>query len=60
MYSIYKGDELIAVGNVIELAEQLNISPTTIYFYASSVQKRRTAGKEKNRRIAIKVDDEDE
>lgn len=53
-YAVYKGDELLGIGNVDQLAKMLNKSPKTIYFWSSpSQRKRNKPGKEL---VAINID----
>lgn len=40
-YAAYRGDELIAVGKANELAIELGVKVSTIYFYASGKHKER-------------------
>lgn len=40
-YAIYKGDNLITMGNVQECAKRLNVTPSTIYWYSQPSAKKR-------------------
>ena len=56
-YAIYKGEEIIDIGTVKELASKHNVSINTIYFLSSPANHRRNKG---NKKIAIVVNDEEE
>jgi len=43
-YALYKGDELLGVGNVHELAKLIGVSEKTIYWYSSPAARRRNTG----------------
>lgn len=49
-YALYKGDILLAIGTVEELAQQFSVKQKTIFFYQTPSQKRRTS-EEKGRRL---------
>lgn len=53
-YALYKGDELLGVGTIDELAEELGIKPKTVRHYGYPGYKRRTS--EKARRL-VKLDE---
>ncbi|EOV1464693.1 hypothetical protein ACOL8B_001096 [Listeria monocytogenes] len=40
-YAMYKGDELLLIGTLTELAEFKNVTRDTILFYMSSAYKKR-------------------
>jgi undecaprenyl pyrophosphate synthase len=46
-YAVYKGEELLCVGDVVECAETLGVKITTIYNYAAE-NRRKRAAKSKN------------
>lgn len=54
-YALYKGDELLGIGTIKELSEELGVLPETIYFYKSSTYAKRGPGK--NRRVLVAVED---
>lgn len=60
-YALYKGDELIGIGTLEELASQHGVKRNTMYFYSMpAYQRRYTSKKLSNRRlIAIKLDQEE-
>ena len=53
-YALYKGDELLAIGTLDELAEFRGVTRNTIYFYSMPTNMKRDHGK---RVVAIKLDD---
>ena len=53
-YALYKGDELLAMGTVREIAKQLGIREKTIRFYGSPSQEKRSSNKA---RRLIKIED---
>jgi hypothetical protein len=54
-YAVYKGDELLGIGTVRELAEKFNVKKETVWFWGTSANKRRV-GKGKGK-IAIRLED---
>ncbi|WP_035423609.1 hypothetical protein [Bacillus sp. UNC438CL73TsuS30] len=46
-YAIYKGEDLLCIGDVVECAETLGVKVSTIYTYAAK-DRRRRAEKSKN------------
>ena len=55
-YALYKGDELLAIGTLDELAEFRGVSRNTIYWYSMPINKKRDHG---NKMVAIKLGDDD-
>lgn len=55
-YALYKGDEIIAIGTLKELAKLLNVAPRTIYFYSTPTYRKRNKGG--NSYIVIRIDEE--
>lgn len=53
-YALYKGDNLIAMGNKIQLAAALGVNVSTIEFYTTPTYKRRVK-KCKNRRVLVEL-----
>lgn len=43
IYALYKGDEFVTDGTAKEIANKMNVSISTIKFYASPTYKRRGA-----------------
>lgn len=64
VYAMYKGEECIAIGNVYELAEVLNVKVDTIRWYSTPTYKRRLEKKNKkrieNRRVLVELEEEEE
>ena len=55
VYAMYKGDECLAVGTLIQLARDLNIKYNTLKFYLTPTYKKRSS-KGKNRRELVRVE----
>ena len=55
IYAMYKGDECLAIGTLIQLSKALNIKIGTLYFYMSPTYKKRVK-KGKNRRELVRVE----
>lgn len=53
-YALYKGEELLCMGNAKEIAEQMNVKLSTIYTYLSD-KYRSKYGDSKNRRNVVKI-----
>lgn len=54
-YALYKGDELLAIGTLDELAEFRGVTRNTIYYYSMPANKRQDRG---GKCIAVKLEDE--
>lgn len=52
-YALYKGDTLLAIGNVFEIAEKMNISVNTVHFYGMPVYKKRVKNSDKRRELIV-------
>ncbi|MGE7545033.1 hypothetical protein [Sporosarcina newyorkensis] len=61
VFALYKGDELLSVGTIEEIAEELNVLPETVLFYGTNVYKRRleTRKNPKNCRELVELEDDD-
>lgn len=60
-YAIYKGEEIIFVGNVREIAEKFNVRKETVRFWNSPANKRRLASRKGGNSqgiLAIRIEDE--
>jgi hypothetical protein len=60
-YAVYKGEEIIFIGNVREIAEEFNVKKETVRFCNSPVNKRRLAnrkGGNSQGKLAIRIEDE--
>ena len=53
-YALYKGDELLSIGTIKELAEEFRVGERTIHFYMTPTYKKRT-NESKARRL-VKLD----
>ncbi|HFI0306354.1 TPA: hypothetical protein ACGOVM_002293 [Streptococcus suis] len=52
-YALYKGDELLAIGTAMELAERFGVKVSTIHFYKSPAYIKRTNESKARRLIEI-------
>lgn len=61
-YALYKGDDLIAMGTISELAEHEHVSINTIRFLASKCYKDRVEARKnsKNPKVVFKIEEDDE
>ena len=55
IYAMYKGEECIAIGNVYQLAKELNVKIDTIRFYLTPTYQKRKKNS-KNRRVLVRVE----
>ena len=55
-YALYKGDELLGIGTVKELAQQFNVTPGTIRWYGFPTYQKRVKNP-KNRRVLVPLED---
>ncbi|QPA60668.1 helix-turn-helix transcriptional regulator [Lysinibacillus sphaericus] len=56
-YALYKGDQMVAIGTVKEIAEERGVKPHTIRFYMSGAYQRRSKSEVNNRLQLIKLED---
>lgn len=56
-YALYKGEQMVAVGTVREIAEERGVKQETIRFYQSGAYERRSKSKINNRLKLIRIDD---
>ncbi|SPT98389.1 Uncharacterised protein [Lysinibacillus capsici] len=56
-YALYKGDQMVAIGTVKEIAEERGVKPDTIRFYMSGVYQRRSKREVNNRLQLVKLDE---
>lgn len=56
-YALYKGEQMVAIGTVNEIAEDRGVKPETIRFYMSGVYQRRAKSKINNRLQLVKIED---
>lgn len=52
-YALYKGDNLLKIGTVEEIAEELGIKKETVYFYKSPAYNKRTNPDRSLRLVAL-------
>lgn len=57
-YALYKGDELLVIGTVNEIAEEMGIAVSTVYFYKSKEYQSRSKKEYSNRRVLVSLDDD--
>ncbi len=55
VYAVYKGDKFLDLGTVEELSKKFKVKKETVWFWATSVNKRRA---KKKRKIAIKIEED--
>ena len=56
-YALYKGEELLGIGTIKELAKQMGVKDHTIRYFQTPQYKRRGRGeKSTKRRVLIKLD----
>lgn len=53
-YAIYKGEEILTIGTAREIAKQLKVKESTVYFWSTPAYKKRTR---KNAKIAIRLEE---
>jgi DNA-binding NarL/FixJ family response regulator len=56
-YALFKGEQMVAIGTVEEIAEERGVKPKTIQFYKSKVYQRRAKSEVNNRLQLIKLED---
>lgn len=56
-YALYKGEECLAIGTISEIAEQMEVSETSIRFYLTEGHKKRSG---ENARVLIEIEDDEE
>lgn len=58
VYALYKGEELLAIGTVFEIAVKMKVQVDTILYYKTNSYKKKLEKRNaKNCRILIKVED---
>lgn len=50
-YALYKGEKLLSIGTVKEIAKEMRVKPDTVLFYRQRVYKKRTT--ENARRLVV-------
>lgn len=56
-YALYKGEQMVAIGTVKEIAAERGVKPKTIRFYMSGVYQRRSKSAVNNRLQLVKLED---
>lgn len=56
-YALYKGEQMVAIGTVKEIATDRGVEPSTIRFYKSQAYQRRSNSEVNNRLQLIKLED---
>lgn len=62
-YALYKGEDLLCVGTVREIAEEMGVTEKTVYWWNTPTNKVKRAAKKKatnNRKYLIRIEDDDE
>ena len=59
-YALYKGDKLLAIGTCREIAIEMGIKESTVYFYSMPSNKKRASKRVNNRRTLILLEDEED
>lgn len=59
VYALYKGEEMLSMGTIFQISEELNTNISTIRYYGTNTYKRRLAKRKKsnNSRILIEVEE---
>lgn len=52
-YALYKGEELLGMGTIRELAERFNVKTTTLYYYRTPTYLNRTSDEYGRRLIEL-------
>lgn len=60
LYAAYRGDELVAIGTVEELAEILGVKPRTVRWYATPTGKKRAERSKRARLVVEKLAGEED
>lgn len=60
IYALYHGDKFIDLGTQQEISKRQNIKLKTLQFYGTNVYKKRIKGKEENRYILIKIEEDED
>lgn len=52
-YALYKGEELLGMGTIRELAEKFNVKTTTLYYYRTPTYLKRTSNEHGKRLVEL-------
>ena len=57
-YALYKGEEILSIGTIKEIATELNVLPETVKYYETNAYKNKLSKrkKSKNTRILVCLD----
>lgn len=55
-YALYKGDELLSIGSISELAKEFKVGERTIEFYMTPTYKNRTSERKGRRLVKLSED----
>uniref|UniRef100_UPI0035A03AB6 hypothetical protein n=1 Tax=Jeotgalibaca porci TaxID=1868793 RepID=UPI0035A03AB6 len=58
IYALYKGEELMSIGTIKEIAKSFGVKPRTVMFYQSPAYTKRTS-ESKGRRLVLLEEDDD-
>ena len=60
-YAMYKGDELLCIGTLDEIAQERGIKKRTAYYYTTNAYKRKLEKrKAKNAIVMVKLEDDED
>ena len=59
MYALYKGEELLSMGTIFQIAQELKVQVRTIKYYGTDAYKRKLDRRKKSRNAKILVNLED-
>lgn len=58
-FALYKGEDILSIGTINEIAEELNISPGTVKFYGTNGYKKRLSRRKvKSARELVELEEE--
>ena len=57
-YALYKGETMLAIGTVNEIADEIGVKPETVHFYSSPTYQKRGSGK--NRKVLVALDESED
>ncbi|EPZ9216517.1 hypothetical protein JVI29_002911 [Clostridium perfringens] len=59
VYALYKGEKLLSMGTIFQIAQELNVQVRTVKYYGTDAYKRKLAKRKKsnNSKILIELED---
>ncbi|EOU1489373.1 hypothetical protein VOH95_002629 [Clostridium perfringens] len=59
VYALYKGEKLLSMGTIFQIAQDLNVQVRTVKYYGTDAYKRKLAKRKKsnNSKILIELED---